>query len=262
MKHPPDPTAALRAQTLAYLREELDMGAVDFPIVGPGTARPRPASQAPAPRADAPPPAMPPAEGEGLAPDERRRRLDSLEERVRGCVRCRLHEGRTQTVFARGNPAGAAVAFVGEGPGFHEDQRGQPFVGKAGQLLDKMIAAMGLTQDEVYICNVVKCRPPENRTPNPDEAATCMPYLREQLGLVRPAAIVALGRCAAENLGAAEAGKKWRGEWSSWEGVPLMATYHPAYLLRNAAMKKPVWEDLKAVIARLGRALPPRGPRG
>lgn len=180
-------------------------------------------------------------------------RLTVLANDAASCMRCRLHEGRTKSVFSRGSPD-ARVVFIGEGPGYHEDQSGAPFVGAAGQLLDKMIQAMGLAQDDVYICNVVKCRPPENRTPLPDEAAACMPYLHGQLDVVAPRAIVALGRCAAENLGCAAAGRGWRGSWGAYRGVPVMPTYHPAYLLRSPEMKRPVWEDLQKVMQRLGLA--------
>ncbi len=188
---------------------------------------------------------------------DRRARLALVAQEAAACTRCRLHAGRTKSVFARGNPD-ARLVFVGEGPGFNEDEQGLPFVGKAGQLLDKMIAAMGFSQDEVYICNVVKCRPPENRTPNPDEAAACMPFLRTQLEVIAPEVIVALGRCAAENLGVAREGQRWRGVWGSFEGVRVMPTYHPAYLLRNPEHKRPVWEDLQAVVAAMGRELPGR----
>ncbi len=223
----------------------------------PGTAA-QPAAAQPAaaqPAAAQPAAAQPAAAQPGSA--DRATRLAVIEDEVRTCTRCRLHEGRTQTVFARGNP-NATLVFVGEGPGYNEDKQGLPFVGKAGQLLDRMIAAMGLSEDDVYICNVVKCRPPENRTPNPDEAAACMPYLRGQLDVVAPKAIVALGRCAAENLGVAEAGRSWRGIWGTWEGIRVMPTYHPAYLLRNPENKRPVWQDLQAVVAELGRELPSR----
>ncbi len=213
----------------------------------------------------APPPRPSPASGGGGAPaaadrgapaaSDRRARLSVVEAEVSTCTKCRLHAGRTRTVFARGNPD-ARLVFVGEGPGFNEDQQGLPFVGKAGQLLDRMIAAMGFSQDEVYICNVVKCRPPENRTPSPDEAAACMPYLRAQLEVIAPAVIVALGRCAAENLGVAQEGQRWRGVWGTFEGVRVMPTYHPAYLLRNPEHKRPVWQDLQEVVAALGRELP------
>lgn len=197
-----------------------------------------------------------PTAAPGGAPSDRRARLALVEAEVSKCTKCRLHAGRTNTVFARGNPD-ARLVFVGEGPGFNEDKQGKPFVGQAGRLLDKMIAAMGFAQDEVYICNVVKCRPPENRTPNPDEAAACMPYLRAQLEVVAPEVIVALGRCAAENLGVAREGQRWRGTWGTFEGIRVMATYHPAYLLRNPEHKRPVWQDLQEVVAAMGRELPP-----
>lgn len=185
--------------------------------------------------------------------DEKVRRLELAATEAAGCTKCQLHTGRTKSVFARGAPS-ALVAFVGEGPGYNEDQQGEPFVGAAGQLLDKMIAAMGLGPDEIYICNVVKCRPPENRTPLPDEAAACAAYLKTQLDVVAPRLVVALGRCAAENLGCALPGRSWRGVWGSHDGIPVMPTYHPAYLLRSPEMKRPVWEDLQKVLTRLGRA--------
>jgi DNA polymerase len=177
--------------------------------------------------------------------------LEVLAQEAAACTRCRLHEGRTKSVFSRGS-MDATLAFVGEGPGYNEDQQGEPFVGAAGQLLDKMVVAMGLTRDGVYVCNVVKCRPPENRTPLPDEAGACATYLTQQIDIVAPKVIVALGRCAAENLGVAEAGRSWRGRWGSYRGIPVMPTYHPAYLLRSPEMKKPVWEDLQLVMERLG----------
>jgi uracil-DNA glycosylase family 4 len=220
-----------------------------------------PASVPSAPRAAPAPssasPAVPAPAASRMTPGDRRARLDVLAAAAASCVACRLHEGRTRSVWARGN-AEAIVAFVGEGPGYNEDQQGLPFVGPAGQLLDKMILAMGLTESEHYVCNVVKCRPPENRTPLPDEAAACSTYLTEQLDLVGPRVIVALGRCAAENLGCAEPGRSWRGTWGSYRGVPVMPTYHPAYLLRSPEMKRPVWEDLQRVLEKLGRRAPPR----
>lgn len=198
-----------------------------------------------------------PVASAGLPAAERARRLDVLAAEAAACTRCELHVGRTRSVFARGSFE-APIAFVGEGPGQHEDQQGVPFVGAAGQLLDKMIAAMGFGRDEVYVCNVVKCRPPENRTPLPPEAAACAPYLAGQIEIVAPQVIVALGRCAAENLGCAEPGKSWRGTWGAWRGIPVMPTYHPAFLLRSPDMKKPVWEDLQRVLARIGRTAPSR----
>lgn len=200
---------------------------------------------------------FPPPEGRAVEADKADEdvalKLSILADEAAGCTRCRLHKGRTKSVFSRGSSS-TDLAFVGEGPGFNEDQQGLPFVGKAGQLLDKMIAAMGYSRDGVYICNVVKCRPPENRTPKPDEALACARFLEPQLDLVQPKVIVALGRCAAENLGlVVPGGRGWRGRWGEWRGIPAMATYHPAFLLRSPHMKRPVWQDLQQVMTRLGR---------
>ena len=184
-------------------------------------------------------------------------RLEVLTSEAAQCTRCDLHRGRTKSVFARGT-ADTDLAFVGEGPGFHEDQQGLPFVGRAGQLLDRMIAAMGYDRDGVYICNVVKCRPPDNRTPLPTEAAACAHFLVPQLELVQPKVIVALGRCAAENLQCVPPAGRWRGMWGEWRGVPVMPTYHPAFLLRSPQFKKPVWEDLQEVLSVLNREVPRR----
>lgn len=181
---------------------------------------------------------------------DRRARLTQIDAEVRACSRCELAKGRTHTVFARGNPDSPLV-FIGEGPGQEEDRTGQPFVGPAGQLLDRMVAAMGFARDDVYICNVVKCRPPGNRTPLPSEAGACAPYLLGQLDAVRPKVIVALGRCATENLGLVGAGGGWRGRWGKFRGVDVMPTYHPAFLLRSPEFKRPVWEDLQKVMSRL-----------
>lgn len=180
---------------------------------------------------------------------DRHLRLTQLAEQVRSCVRCELAKGRRQTVFARGNPD-AALVFIGEGPGQEEDRVGLPFVGPAGKLLDRMIAAMGFGRDDVYVCNVVKCRPPGNRTPLPSEAGACAPFLIGQLDVVQPKVIVALGRCATENLGLVGGGP-WRGRWGTFRGVPVMPTYHPAFLLRSPEFKRPVWEDLQKVMGRL-----------
>ncbi|MBX3469906.1 MAG: uracil-DNA glycosylase [Planctomycetes bacterium] len=172
-----------------------------------------------------------------------------------GCTKCRLSEGRNQLVFGQGDAA-AEVAFVGEGPGYHEDQEGLAFVGKAGELLTKMIQAMGLERDEVFIANVVKCRPPGNRTPAPDEMATCLPFLQEQLEAVRPKVICALGKIAAVGLGliaADEALGRNRGQFRDWRGTPVMITYHPAYLLRNPADKRKAWEDLQKLFPLITR---------
>ncbi|MCX8039687.1 MAG: uracil-DNA glycosylase, partial [Planctomycetota bacterium] len=160
-------------------------------------------------------------------------------------------------VPGEGSPA-AELVFVGEGPGADEDASGRPFVGAAGQLLDRMIQAMGLRRDEVYICNAVKCRPPGNRAPLDDELAACRPFLEAQLAIIRPRVICLLGATPLKSLLGLQGVGKARGQRWDWQGIPVIATYHPAYLLRNPAAKKPAWEDLKAVLALLGRSPPPR----
>jgi uracil-DNA glycosylase family 4 len=253
--------AELLALTREHLLYEMDLGTRGLPRHAPSPRAIETAPAAPSPPAARPAraAASPETASRDVASGDRAGRLRVIADEVRGCTKCGLHAGRTQTVFARGNPA-AELVFVGEGPGYNEDQTGLPFVGQAGQLLDKMIGAMGFAEDEVYICNVVKCRPPENRTPNPDEAAACMPYLRGQLEIIAPKMIVALGRCAAENLGlvpGAESGRGgWRGVMRSYAGIPAMPTYHPAYLLRNPEHKRVVWQDLQAVVKAMGRELP------
>jgi DNA polymerase len=168
------------------------------------------------------------------------------------CTRCKLHRGRTKLVFGDGNPK-AELVFVGEGPGRDEDQQGLPFVGRAGKLLTQMIEAMGLQRKDVYICNVVKCRPPENRTPEKDEVETCSPFLLRQLDAIAPKVIVCLGSIAAQTLLETNRGiSHFRGEWMDFRGTKLMATYHPAYLLRNPSAKGEVWKDLQKVMAVLG----------
>ena len=172
------------------------------------------------------------------------------------CTRCKLHKARHTIVFGDGSP-NAKLAFVGEGPGAEEDAQGLPFVGRAGKLLTQMIEAMGLQRKEVYICNVVKCRPPENRTPEPDEVAACSPYLLRQIDVINPQVIVCLGAVAAKALLNTTRGiSSFRGEWLEWRGRKLMATYHPAYLLRNPPAKADVWKDLQKVMAELGLQLP------
>jgi uracil-DNA glycosylase len=168
------------------------------------------------------------------------------------CTRCKLHRGRTTVVFGDGDPK-AQLLFVGEGPGRDEDIQGLPFVGRAGKLLTQMIEAMGLQRKDVYICNVVKCRPPENRTPEKDEVATCSPYLLRQIDVVDPKVIVCLGSVAAQTLLETNRGiTHYRGEWLDFRGRKLLATYHPAYLLRNPSAKGEVWKDLQKVMAELG----------
>ncbi|MGE3166397.1 MAG: uracil-DNA glycosylase [Planctomycetota bacterium] len=179
-------------------------------------------------------------------------------EQVAGCSKCRLAATRTKTVYGVGDPH-ARLMFVGEAPGHDEDQRGEPFVGKAGELLDRIIGALGIERRDVYIANVLKCRPPENRDPLPDEVACCAPFLHRQIECVAPAMIVALGRPAANFLleSTAPVGEL-RGRRHSYRGIPVVATYHPAYLLRNPDAKKLVWQDLQVVIQELGLPGPPR----
>ncbi|MBI4701702.1 MAG: uracil-DNA glycosylase [Deltaproteobacteria bacterium] len=229
------------------------------------TARPAPPAAA-EPRAQAPAAGRPVAAA--LSPAERRQRLAELGERIRGCTRCPLHAQRTQTVFARGSAA-AELVFVGEGPGEEEDVQGLPFVGPAGLLLDRMIAGMGLGRDEIYVCNIVKCRPPGNRKPTAAEMEKCLPLLREQLALVQPKVMVALGVTAAQGLLGTSVGiTELRGKWRMFDGrIPVMPTFHPAYLLRlepDRSRKRQVWEDLKQVMRRLGKTppSPPRRERG
>ena len=189
------------------------------------------------------------APGSGEAP-----RLEEVRRALGDCQRCKLCSGRKNIVFGVGNPK-AKLVFVGEGPGAEEDNQGIPFVGAAGQLLTKMIAAMGYTRDEVYICNVVKCRPPGNRNPEPDEIEACQPFLEAQLNAIRPSVIVTLGKFAAQTLLRTDTPiTRLRGQWREYVGIPLMPTFHPAYLLRNPAEKKSAWTDLQAVMTRFPKA--------
>ncbi len=173
--------------------------------------------------------------------------LDAIREDLGDCKRCELHEHRRTIVFGEGNPQ-ASLAFVGEGPGAEEDATGRPFVGRAGQLLDKIIAAIGLKREDVYIGNIVKCRPPGNRTPERDEVETCEPFLFRQLMFIRPRVIVALGSPAFQCLlRTKEPITRARGEWREWNGIKVMPTFHPAFLLRSPDKKREVWEDMKKV---------------
>lgn len=178
--------------------------------------------------------------------------LEELRAGIGDCHRCKLWSGRTHVVFGAGNPS-ARLMFIGEGPGRDEDVQGEPFVGRAGQLLTDIITkGMGLKREDVYIANVVKCRPPENRNPEPDEVASCEPFLRKQIDLVRPEIIVALGKFAVQTLLQSKVPiSRLRGNWHSYHGIRLMPTFHPAYLLRNPGDKKLVWEDIKKVIKEL-----------
>jgi uracil-DNA glycosylase family 4 len=185
--------------------------------------------------------------------------LELIREDIGDCTRCALHTGRNKIVFGDGSPT-ARLMFVGEGPGADEDASGIPFVGKAGQLLNNMIAAMGLKREEVYIANVVKCRPPGNRTPEPDEANTCSPFLFRQIDVIRPQVLVALGATAATYLmGARQPLAGLRGRVHAFRGSQLIVTYHPAYLLRDPRQKKEAWADLQIAMKELGLKAPARG---
>ena len=247
------------AEWVAYLR---DIGVRDL----------RAAPRSPAPDRPAPPPAPPrtppPREtpGRASAPElfsladsasegasDPVARLRAIREDLGDCRRCRLHERRTHLVFGVGNPS-AGLMFVGEGPGAEEDARGEPFVGRAGKKLDEMIRSIGLEREDVYIANVVKCRPPDNRTPEAEEMSTCSPFLFAQIEAIRPRVIVALGAPAAKTLlGSRQGITQIRGTWGSFRGIPVMPTFHPAYLLRAYTQenRRKVWEDLKAARARL-----------
>jgi DNA polymerase len=194
-----------------------------------------------------------------LARTDRVIRLDQLDrDQVRSCQKCRLGQTRTQTVFGVGDPE-AGIFFIGEGPGENEDLRGEPFVGRAGELLTKMIRAMGLAREKVYIANIVKCRPPNNRAPMPDETAACTPYLEQQLELIRPRVIVTLGLPATQYmLQTREPMSRLRGRWHAWRGIDLMPTYHPAYVLRQYTheTRQAVWSDLQLVMQRIGLKMP------
>jgi len=177
--------------------------------------------------------------------------LDAIFNELGNCQRCGLGASRTKLAYGVGNP-NARLVLVGDAPGREEDLQGEPFVGEAGQLLDRILQAMGLHRNDVYICNVLKCRPPNNRDPQPEEGATCEAFLVRQIAAVRPQVIIALGHFAVHSLLKTNAPiSKLRGEWQSYQGIPLMPTYHPAYLLNNPEGKRDVWDDMKQVLRRL-----------
>lgn len=259
------PQDTSRPALARYLETDLLLGVMAAPLSPPN----RPAGQD-APRKSAAvsqqPPRLPPEEVE-----RRRQALQALDEqRVKVCTRCHLSQTRTKTVFGQGHPA-ARLVFVGEAPGHDEDMQGLAFVGRAGQLLTRMIEAMGLTRDEVFICNILKCRPPQNRDPAPDEISSCWPYLDEQLRIIQPEVIVALGKPAAQTLlRTTESIGRLRGQWHNYyiSGTPmvgeptlLMPTFHPAYLLRSPQEKGKAWSDLKLVMEKLSLPIPPATPR-
>lgn len=263
----------------AHLQSLRQAGIDWLPAPSP-TARQRRIEPAPPPKAAVAPPAplaaapvisVPPtlfAEPELTAApqnqaslEERRVALQTLKQEVTKCMKCAgLASTRTQIVFADGEP-GVELCFVGEAPGADEDAQGLPFVGEAGKLLNRIIAACGMKREDVYICNIIKCRPPGNRTPLPDEAAHCRSFLERQLALVQPRYIVALGSCAAQNLlGTTVSIGKLRGRFHDYKGIPVMCTYHPAYLLphRSPEKKKEVWDDMQWLMNKMGRTIPAR----
>lgn len=216
----------MRARDLSRFLE--DMGWPTAPVLQPATIRP---------------PDSIDTTGEGP--------LALLARSAADCRLCRLSEKRCKVVFGEGDPH-AAVMFIGEGPGAEEDRTGRPFVGQAGQLLERMLFAIGLQRDQVYITNIVKCRPPGNRDPKDDEVAPCAPYLDQQIELIKPRVLVALGKPASHRLtGTKKPISALRGRWVSYRGVPLMPLFHPAYMLRTPSAKREAWQDLKKIKARL-----------
>jgi len=255
------------AEWVAYLRDigirELSLESKGAPappaVAAPAVAPPALARTGAAPATAAPAAAPPGGElftvGEPAAADaaDPLERLREIRDEIGDCKRCKLHAGRTHIVFGVGNPR-ARLMFVGEGPGAEEDARGEPFVGRAGKKLDEMIRSIGLEREEVYIANLVKCRPPENRTPEPDEVGTCARFLFAQIEAIRPRVLVALGAPATKTLLGTRTGiTQLRGNWGAFRGIPVMPTFHPAYLLRvyTPENRRKVWDDLKAARAKM-----------
>ena len=246
----------LRAQALEYLQYLKEQGLTHVPSSGKTFAKkspPPPAPKSAVPLYVPPPPvarvpAKPPKGGKDT--------LASIAAEIAACQACALAPTRLHVVPGQG-ALKPDILFVGEGPGADEDEQGLAFVGRAGQLLTKMILAMGYTREQVFIGNIVKCRPPGNRVPTPEEMAGCIPYLKRQIAVIQPKLIVCLGATAARGLvnETMPIGKA-RGQWREFEGIPVMLTFHPAYLLRDPRQKAPCWDDLKAVLARLGKTPP------
>jgi uracil-DNA glycosylase len=261
MPKPLDP--ATKQQLAARVNYYREMGIYDFYR--------RPVAQGEEALIAAPDEAAAPTAAEPLASvQDKAAALQLIRDDMGDCTRCRLHKGRTNLVFGVGNP-NAELMFVGEGPGADEDAQGEPFVGRAGQLLNNMIAAMGIKREDVYIANVVKCRPPGNRTPERDECDTCSPFLMRQIAAIKPKVIVALGAVAAKNLLAINAPmSELRGRFydfmpsgarssdPNWQGAKLAVTYHPAFLLRDPRQKGEAWKDLQMVMKYLGLKPPPK----
>ena len=243
----------LRAQAVEYLQYLKEQGVTHVPSSGKKFAKksPRPSLSAPQPSAFSPQPSSPPPPRPPVPPP-----LRPIVKEIEACQLCPLAKERKNVVPGQGRLQ-PDVMFVGEGPGADEDEQGLAFVGRAGQLLTKMILAMGYSREDVFIGNIVKCRPPGNRVPTPEEMAGCLPYLKRQIAIIRPKLIVCLGATAARGLvqEALPIGKA-RGQWREFEGIPVMLTFHPAYLLRDPRKKTETWADLKAVLARLGKKPP------
>jgi uracil-DNA glycosylase family 4 len=250
-----DPFSAAIAALEDYVAFEVEEGrntvAMD-PAVIADLATPPPSASSSAPPAAAAAVAPPAA----LASTP----LDDVAQEIAACTQCALHATRTNTVPGEGAPQ-PEVMFVVEAPGADEDAQGRPFVGRAGKLLTKMIRAMGFQREEVFIANICKCRPPENRKPEPAEMEACMPYLKRQIALLTPRVIVCLGASATESLLGLTGISRVRGTWHTFEGIDVMPTFHPSYLLRKPGAKHDTWADLKAVLERIGRPVPPVGAK-
>jgi DNA polymerase len=243
---PPEPPLRLQMETAPPVAKRSTPSKTTLlPLESAGPACPEAAPSAPA--------AAPATAGKPLSREERQQQLDIVRQRVAVCTRCQeLAETRTQTVFGVGNPE-ARVMFIGEAPGADEDLQGEPFVGRAGQLLNRIIEAAKMKREDIYICNILRCRPPGNRTPSPVEAANCREYLDAQISIVDPEYIVCWGSCAAQNLlGATDSIGKMRRRFYQYGRAKVLCTYHPSYLLRNPAAKKDVWEDIQLLMAELG----------
>jgi uracil-DNA glycosylase len=264
-RRPVDP-ALLSTETVSAQRQEPDTaansGAPSIPLLSAEWVGVQQFSQPSQEDSTIPPrkPISSPPQVAAATPSaDRSAALQLIREDIGDCTRCALHKGRNKIVFGDGSPT-ARLMFVGEGPGADEDAQGLPFVGKAGQLLNNMIAAMGLKREDVYIANVVKCRPPGNRTPEPDEANTCSPFLFRQIDVVRPQVLVALGATAATYLlGQRQPLAGLRGRVHAFRGMQLIVTYHPAYLLRDPRQKKEAWADLQIAMRELGLKPLPKG---
>lgn len=253
-------------EAVRKLRKKAPAGSrlkIQPPPIAPVSPKPKTVRPAPEMTVSKAPAALPPLPSRPKPTEKEmedaKKKLSAIARRVASCKLCSLCETRTNTVPGQGHPR-PELMFIGEGPGADEDEQGLAFVGRAGQLLTQIIAAMGFSRDEVFIGNIVKCRPPGNRVPTPEEMEKCLPYLKEQIAALKPRLIICLGATAIKGLFGPDLPgiTKIRGQWRMYEGIEVMPTYHPAYLLRNPPAKKEVWADMKTVVARLGRTVPSR----